>query len=137
MGVREKLRAIFHTKDGEIQRAYSSYDKAVDLLDARDKNPNFDRQKELEEQLKECETLTLELLKNYEGVKSWKGVFREMHINLARIYLRTGRFDDAMKECDKVAEYDPLDADELRNAIQEAKAGKKLESSQLDEVGVS
>ncbi|MGB9596003.1 MAG: tetratricopeptide repeat protein [Candidatus Poribacteria bacterium] len=137
MGIREKLRVIFHTKDGEIQRAYSSYDKAVELLDARDKNPNFDRQKELEDQLKECEMLTLELLKNYEGVKSWKGVFREMHINLARIYLRTGRFDDALKECDKVAEYDPLDADELRNAIQEAKAGKKIESTQLDEVGVS
>jgi tetratricopeptide (TPR) repeat protein len=137
MGFREKLRNLFHTKDGEIQRAYTAYDNVAGLLDARDKNPNFEQKKELENQLKETETLTLELLKNYEGVKSWTGIFREMHINLARIYLRTGRFDEANGECDKVAGYDPVDAEELREAIQESMAGKKLESSQLDEVGVS
>jgi len=138
MGIREKLSGIFHTKDGEIQRAYNAYDKVVGLLDARDRDPNnFDEKKELDEQLKETERLTLELLKNYEGIKSWQGIFREMHVNLARIYMRTGRYDEATKECDKVAEYDPVDADELRNALQEIMAGKKLESTQLDEVGIS
>jgi len=137
MGIKEKINGLFHTKDGEIQGAYNAYDKVVELLDARDRDQDkFDRKQELEAQLKETEQLTTELLKNYEGVKSWKGVFREMHMNLARMFMRTGRYDEATAECDKVAEYDPLDADELRNALQEIISGKKLESTQLDEVGV-
>ena len=48
MGFKEKMSKFFHTKDGEIQRAYQAYDRASDLLNARDKNPNFDRTKELE-----------------------------------------------------------------------------------------
>lgn len=135
MGIREKISNFFHTKDGEIQRAYSAYDRASDLLDARDKSPNFDRQNELNDQVKEVETLTLELLNNYEGVKSWSGVFREMHMNLARVYMKTGRFEEAEKECVKVETYDPIDAEELRNALSEIMSGKKIESSQLEEVG--
>jgi len=137
MGIREKLSGFFHTTDGEIQRAYNAYDKLVGLLDARDRDAgNFDSKQELDDQLKETELLTTELLKNYEGVKSWQGIFREMHMNLARMFMRTERYDEATKECDKVAGYDPLDADELRNALQEIMGGKKLESTQLDEVGV-
>lgn len=135
MGIKEKINNFFHTKDGEIQRAYSAYDKASDLLDARDKNQNFNKQNELKEQIKEVETLTLELLNNYEGVKSWSGVFREMHMNLARVYMKTGRFEEAEKECAKVETYDPVDAEELRNALSEIMSGKKIESSQLEEVG--
>jgi len=137
MGIKEKLNSMFHTKDGEIQRAYNAYDKLVGLLGARDRDgSNFDMKQELEDQLKETEQLTLELLQNYESVKSWRGVFREMHMNLARMYMRTGRFDEATKECDKVEGYDPIDAEELKNALQEIINGKKLESTQLDEVGV-
>jgi tetratricopeptide (TPR) repeat protein len=135
MSIFDKISNIFHTVDGEIQRAYSAYDRASDILDARDKTPDFDRQKELEDQVKEAETLTLELLKNYEGVKSWTGVFREMHMNLARIYMKTGKFDEAEKECVKVEGYDPIDAEELRNALQEIMSGKMIESSKLEEVG--
>ncbi len=133
----DKLGKIFHTVDGEIQRAYQAYDKASDILDARDKSPNFDRQKELDELVAEAEKLALELLEKYENNKGWPGVFREMHINLARIYMRTGRYESALKECEKVAQYNPGDADELREAINEVMAGKKLESSQLDEVGIA
>jgi len=137
MGIKEKLSGIFHTKDGEIQRAYNAYDKITELLDARDRDQDqFDRKQELEDQMKETEQLILELLKNYEGVKSWQGIFREMHMNLARIFMRTGRYDEAAKECDKVDGYDPIDAEELRNALQEIINGKKLESAQLDEVGI-
>ncbi len=133
----DALGKIFHTVDGEIQRAYQAYDKASDILDARDKSPNFDRQSELDELVTSAEKLALELLEKYEGNKSWPGVFREMHINLARIYMRTGRYESALKECEKVAQYNPGDADELREAINEVMAGKKLESSQLDEVGIA
>jgi tetratricopeptide (TPR) repeat protein len=137
MSIKEKINGLFHTKDGEIQEAYNSYDKVVELLDARDRDQDkFDRKQELDAQLKETEQLTTELLKNYESVKSWKGVFREMHINLARIFMRTGRYDEATKECNKVEEYDPIDAEELKNALQEIMDGKKLESAQLNEVGV-
>lgn len=137
MKLMEALGKIFHTADGEIQRAYQAYDKASEILDARDKSPNFDREKELNELVAEAEKLALELLEKYEGNKNWPGVFREMHINLARIWMRTGRFEDALKECEKVAQYSAGDADELREAINEVMAGKKLESSQLDEVGIA
>ena len=137
MGLRKKIGGFFHTKDGEIQYAYQSYDRLSSLLDARDRNPEFDRTQELEESLKEVERLTKELLENYEGRKSWPGIFREMHMNLGRLCLRTGRYEEAMKECDKVEEYDPIEAEELRERIQEAMSGKKLESAQLDEIGAA
>jgi len=107
-----------------------------DLLDARDRRPDFSRQKELDDMVAETEKLITELLNNYEGKKNWPGVFREMHMNLARIWMRTGRHEDAMKQCDKVAEYNPVDADELREVIQEAISGKTHGSAQLDEVGI-
>ncbi len=135
MSILDKISNIFHTKDGEIQRAYSAYDRASDLLNARDKNPNFGQQKELDDQVKEVEKLTKELLENYENNKSWSGVFREMHMNLARVYMKTGRFDEAEEECIKVEEYDPIDAEELRNALQELMSGKNIESSKLEELG--
>lgn len=136
MKLKEILYRITHTMDGEIQRAYEAYDRASEILDARDKNPNFDRQKELEELVREAERLAKELLEKYEGKKNWPGVFREMHMNLARIFLRTGRFDEAYKECEKVAGYNPVDAEELREAINTAVSGKKIDSIQLDEVGI-
>lgn len=137
MGLADKLRNLFHTKDGEIQNAYQAYDKASDLLGQREKNPEFNRTADLEEAVKETETLTLELLENYEETKSWPGVFREMHMNLARLWLQTGKYDEALEQCEMIAKYNPLDAEELREAVQEAMSGKKLESSQLDEVGVA
>jgi regulator of sirC expression with transglutaminase-like and TPR domain len=133
----DKISKFFNTKDGQISRAYQAYDRASDLLSARDKNPEFNRTKELDEALKEAEELAIELLKNYEGVKNWPGVFREMHMNLVRLRLKTERYPEALKECDKVAEYNPMDAEELREAVEEAMSGKRLEATQLDEVGVA
>ena len=137
MGLKETLSAIFHTKDGEIQRTYQAYDRASDLMGQRDRDPDFSRTHDLEEAVKEAEELALELLKNYEGVKSWPGIFRETHMNLARLLLQTERYEEALKECDKVAEYNSMDAEELRETVQEAMSGKKLEATQLDEVGVA
>jgi len=135
MSILDRISNIFHTKDGEIQRAYSAYDKVSDLLNARDKNPDFGRQNELDESIKEVETLTNELLENYETTKGWPGVFREMHMNLARVYMKIGRFDESEKECAKVEEYDPIDAEELREALHEIMSGKNIESSKLEELG--
>ena len=137
MDIMKKISNLFHTKDGEIQHAYQSYDRASGMLDARDKNPAFNRTKELEEQLKETETLTIELLENYEGTKSWSGVFREMHMNLARLWMRTERYEEALKECEKVEEYNSVDGKVLKEALDEIMSGEKLESAQLDEVGVA
>ena len=137
MGLLEKFSGLFNTKDGQIQRAYQSYDRASDILGARDKDPNFNRQKELEEAVEESAKLAHELLETYEGTKSWPGIFREMHMNLARLWLKTEKYDDALKECDKIEEYNPMDAEELREAVMEAKSGKKFESTQLDEVGIA
>jgi len=138
MGWKETIGKFFHTKDGEIQNAYQAYDRASDLLGARDKNPDtFTRTQDLEDSVKEAETLAMELLENYEDSKSWPGIFREMHMNLVRLWLRTERYEEALKGCDKVAGYNPLDAEELREAVEEAKSGKKFESTQLDEVGVA
>ena len=58
-------------------------------------------------------------------------------MNLVRIWLKTERYQEALKGCDKVAEYNPIDAEELREAVEEAMSGKRLEATQLDEVGVA
>ncbi len=137
MGLMDKLNALLHTKDGEIQRAYQSYDRASGLLGERDRSETFTKTQELEEAVKESEELALKLLENYEGVKSWPGIFRETHMNLARLWMQTGRHEEALKECDKIAEYNAMDAEEIRETVQEAMSGKKLEATQLDEVGVA
>jgi regulator of sirC expression with transglutaminase-like and TPR domain len=137
MSLIDTISKFFNTKDGQISRAYQAYDRASDLLSARDKNPDFNRTKELDEALKEAEQLATELLESYEGTKSWPGVFREMHMNLVRLWLKTERYEEALKECDKVAEYNPMDAEELKEAVEEAMSGKRLEATQLDEVGVA
>ena len=137
MGLRKKLSEFFHTKDGEIQQAYQTYDRASAILGQRDKDPNFSNTQELAERVKEAEELALKLLEDYEEVKIWPGIFREMHMNLARLYLQTERYEEALKECDKVAKYDPIDAEQIRETVQEAMSGKKLEATQLDEVGVA
>ena len=137
MSLIDTISKFFNTKDGQISRAYQAYDRASDLLSARDKNPDFNRTQELDEALKEAEQLATELLKNYEGTKSWPGIFREMHMNLVRLWLKTERYEEALKECDKVAEYNPMDAEELKEAVEEAMSGKRLEATQLDEVGVA
>ena len=138
MDLRKRISKFFHTKDGEIQRAYQAYDRASDILTARDRTPDqFNRTQELEESVKEAEKLTLELLEKNEGVKNWPGIFREMHMNLARLHLKTERYEEALKECDKVAGYNPIDAEELREAVEEARSGKKLEATQLDELGIA
>jgi len=137
MNLKEILNRIFHTKDGEIQRAYEAYDRASGLLGQRDKDPAFSNTLELEEAVKEAEDLSAKLLENYEGIKSWPGIFREMHMNLARLRLQTERYEEALKDCDEVAKYNPMDAEELRETIEEAMSGKKLESTQLDEIGVA
>ena len=65
---------LFNTKDGEIQRAYQAYDRASDILTARDKNSDqFDRTQELEESVKEAEKLALELLK-YKDILSFEEI---------------------------------------------------------------
>ena len=137
MGWIGKIGGIFNTKDGEIQRAYEAYDRASGLLGRRDKNPNFDRTQDLEEAVKEAEELAVALLESYEGVKAWPGVFREMHMNLTRLWLQTENYEKALEGCKKIAEYSALDAEELQEAVQEAMSGKKLEATQLDEVGVA
>lgn len=137
MSFKEILDRIFHTKDGEIQRAYEAYDRASGILGQRDKDPNFSDTQELEEIVKESEELAKELLKNYEEVKSWPGIFREMHMNLTRLMLQTERYEEALKECDEVEKYNRMDAEELRETVEEAMSGKKLEATQLDEVGVA
>ena len=137
MDLKERIGKFFHTKDGEIQRAYQAYDGASDLLNARDKTPEFSRTQELEESLKDAEERALGILERYEGVKSWPGIFREMHMNLARLFLRTEKYEEAKKECEKVAEYNRLDSELLKETIEEAMAGKKFESTQLDEVGAA
>ncbi len=137
MALKDAISKFFNTKDGQIQRAYQAYDRASDILSARDREPAFDRVQELEETLKEAEQLAVELLENYEGSKSWPGIFREMHMNLVRLWLKTERYEEALKQCDKVAEYNVVDAEELKEAVEEAMSGKRLEATQLDEVGVA
>lgn len=72
-----------------------------------------------------------------EGERNWPGVFREMHKNLANIYMELEEFDKAREYCEALQNYGEvgkLDAEEVIRTINERENG---ETSSDDEHAVS
>ncbi len=72
-----------------------------------------------------------------EGERNWPGVFREMHKNLANIYLELEEFDKAREYCESLQNYGEvgkLDAEEVIRTLNERENG---ETSSPDEQPVS
>jgi hypothetical protein len=120
-----------------IEKTYNQCDKAINGLRAYNKkldemrenedDPNSypaDKKAELDETVNRA-IRGATLLLNKESERNWVGVFREMHKNLASIYVEQGEYDKARKECEHLEKYGEVgaaDAEEIQEALKE-KAG--------------
>ena len=62
---------------------------------------------------------------NKEGERNWPGVFREMHKNLASIYLELDEHDKVREACERMQAYGEagrLEADEVLESLKEKEA---------------
>ena len=62
-----------------------------------------------------------------EGERNWPGVFREMHKNLANIYLELDEYDKVRNECELLQNYGEvgkLDAEEVLQKLNEKENGE-------------
>lgn len=131
------LKDFFKIFDGaiSIEKTYKSCDKALDTLKNYSKNPDAftgDKKAEFDETVQEAETMARRIL-DQKGQKSWPGVFREMHKNLAVMYLEMGRYDEARKECQEMTEYGEVgrtDSAEVMQQIADRESGKAEPSEQ-------
>ena len=121
--------SIFDLFDGmvNIERSYRACDRALDMLKKYRENPksfeeNPDKKADFEETINEAIERAKKII-SMEGRKNWPGVFREMHKNLANIYIGLGRFDEAKAEIEKLRGFGEVgrqDADEVSKTLQEA-----------------
>lgn len=61
-----------------------------------------------------------------EGERNWPGVFREMHKNLASLYLELDEHDKVRAACERLQDYGEtgrLDADEVLQSLKEKEEG--------------
>ncbi|MBC8230291.1 hypothetical protein H8E77_12155 [bacterium] len=117
-----------------IEKTYKSCDKALGLLKDYHKNPDAfagEKKADMDEMVKEAEDGAKRIL-NLEGEKNWPGVFREMHKNLATMYLDMGRYDDAREQCNQLLEYGEvgrIDSDEVLQQINDRESGKEEQAA--------
>lgn len=128
-----KLLNIFNIFDGmvNIEKTYRVCDRALDLLKKYKEDPkSFEENPEKKADLDGTVNEAIERAKriiSLEGKKNWPGVFREMHKNLANIYIQLGRFDEAKAEIERLREFGEVgrqDAEEMTKALQEAMGEK-------------
>lgn len=113
-------KKIFSIFDGSmnIEKTYKICDKALDVLKKCEKNPDAFKGEEktkMEESVQHAHE-ALDALLSKEGVKNWPGVFREMHKNLANMYMYEGKYEKTREECEKLktfGEVGRLDAEEV------------------------
>jgi len=117
-----------------IEKTYKSCDKALGLLKDYNKDPNAftgEKKLDMDEIVKEAEDMAKRIL-NLEGDKNWPGVFREMHKNLATMYLDMERYDDAREQCNQMLEYGEvgrMESEEVLQQIGDRESGKKEQAA--------
>ncbi|MBM3235092.1 hypothetical protein FJZ31_02210 [Candidatus Poribacteria bacterium] len=117
-----------------IERTYKSCDKALDVLKNYKKNPaafTGEKKADMDDVVKEAEDMAKKIL-SFKGEKNWPGVFREMHKNLATMYLEMGRYDDAREQCNQMSAYGEvgrMDSDDIRQKINDRESGKKEQAA--------
>lgn len=102
-----KVLSNLFTNRVSIEKTYNVCDKALAALREYNKNKEAyqgERKLQLEESVAKAERLAKALL-GLEAQKSWPGVFRELHGLLARIYVEQEKYDEAIEECHKMAQY--------------------------------
>jgi tetratricopeptide (TPR) repeat protein len=117
---------IFNLFDGmiNIERSYKACDRALDMLKRYKENPKEfedpEKRAEMDETVNEAIERARKIV-NLEGKKNWPGVFREMHKNLANIYIGLGMIEEARAEIEKLKEYGEVgrqDAEEISQRLE-------------------
>ena len=117
-----------------IERTYKSCDKALGVLKDYNKNPGAftgEKKVDMDDIVKEAEDMAKKIL-SFKGEKNWPGVFREMHKNLATMYLETGRYDDAREQCHQMSEYGEvgrMDSEDILQKINDRETGKQEQAA--------
>ena len=115
-----------------IEKTYNQCDKALgDLKAYNQKRQEADFQISDEEKAELDEVVNTALtnatrILDKEGDRNWPGVFREMHKNLATLYLELDEHDKVRAACERLQEYGEtgrLDADEVLESLKEKEEG--------------
>ncbi len=111
-----------------IEKTYNQCDKALGQLKAyneKRKQPDF---RMSDEEQAALDAVVDTALKNAnrivdkEGERNWPGVFREMHKNLASIYMELDEHDKVRAACERLQDYGEvgkLDAEEVLESLKE------------------
>ncbi len=111
-----------------IEKTYNQCDKALGELKAynqKRQEADFRISDEDKAALDEVVNTALEnatRIIDKEGERNWPGVFREMHKNLANLYLELDEHDKVRAACEKLQNYGEvgrLDAEEVMQSLEE------------------
>ena len=111
-----------------IEKTYNQCDKALGELKAynqKRQEADFRMSDEDKAALDEVVNTALEnatRIIDKEGERNWPGVFREMHKNLANLYLELDEHDKVRAACEKLENYGEvgrLDAEEVMQSLEE------------------
>ncbi|MDE0011908.1 MAG: hypothetical protein OXU36_12210 [Candidatus Poribacteria bacterium] len=111
-----------------IEKTYNQCDKAIsDLKAYNEKQQQEDFRFSVEEKAVLDEVVNTAItnatrIVDKEGERNWPGVFREMHKNLAGIYLELDELDKVRAACDRLQSYGEVgrqDADEVLESLKE------------------
>ena len=111
-----------------IEKTYNQCDKALGQLKAyneKRKQPDFRMSNEEQAALDAVVDTALKNVNRIvdkEGERNWPGVFREMHKNLASIYMELDEHDKVRAACERLQDYGEvgkLDAEEVLESLKE------------------
>ena len=115
-----------------IEKTYNQCDKALGELRAyneKQKQENVPFSASEKAELDNVVSIAIEnatKIVDKEGERNWPGVFREMHKNLANIYLELEEYDRVREECELLQNYGEvgkLDAEEVIKTLNERENG--------------
>lgn len=111
-----------------IEKTYNECDRALGELKAYNENrqePDFSLSTEEKAALDETVNTAIanaSRILEKEGERNWPGVFREMHKNLANLYLELDEHEKVRAACERLQEYgEPgrIDAEEVMQSLKE------------------
>ncbi len=111
-----------------IEKTYNQCDKALGALRAYNEKQQQDSPSTSAAEKAELDTVVNTAIENAtrivdkEGERNWPGVFREMHKNLANIYLELAEYDKVRVACERLQNYGEvgrLDAEEVIHKLNE------------------
>ncbi len=126
-----------------IEKTYNQCDKALGALRAynekrQQENVPFSASEKAE--LDNVVSIAIEnatKIVDKEGERNWPGVFREMHKNLANIYLELEEYDNVREECEHLLNYGEvgkLDAEEVIKNLNERENGDSSSATSVPPV---